>query len=70
MTCLPTSKDITIASVFIPPSGISPPNKQNVAPLDPVSATSGEGQRDNAVTTTLSRWVTAPSKTKSAVIAC
>jgi HKD family nuclease len=40
---LPTSKDITIASGFIPPSGISPPNRQNAAPLDPVSTKSGEG---------------------------
>jgi hypothetical protein len=31
-------------SGFIPPSGISPPNKQNVAPLDPVSTKAGKGQ--------------------------
>src|ERR1700757_1138500 len=43
MTCLPTSKDITIASGFILPSGISPLNRQNAAPLDPVSTKSGEG---------------------------
>lgn len=44
MTCLPTSKDITIASGFILPLGISPLNRQNAAPLDPVSTKSGEGQ--------------------------
>jgi hypothetical protein len=42
MTCLPTSKDITIASGFIPPLGISPPNKQSAKPLDLVSTKSRE----------------------------
>src|SRR5262249_55259099 len=43
-TCLRTSKDTTIASGFILPSGISPPMRQSAAPLDPVSTKSGEGQ--------------------------
>src|SRR3984893_2961496 len=42
-TCLSTSKDITIVSGCIPPSGISPPNRQSAKPLDPVSTKSGEG---------------------------
>jgi hypothetical protein len=45
MTCFLTSTDITIVSGFILLSGISPPNKQNVAPLDPVSTISGEGRQ-------------------------
>jgi transposase InsO family protein len=43
-TCSPTSKDTTIVSGFIPPSGISPPNRQSAKPLNPVSTKSGEGQ--------------------------
>jgi hypothetical protein len=43
MTCSLTSKDITIVSGYIPPSGISPPNGQSAKPLDPVSTKSGEG---------------------------
>jgi hypothetical protein len=43
--CSLTSKDITIISGFIPPSGISPPNKQSAKPLDPVSTKSEEGHR-------------------------
>src|ERR1700731_3494731 len=43
-TCSPTSKDTTIVSGSIPPSGISPPNRQSAKPLNPVSAKSGEGQ--------------------------
>src|ERR1700746_392188 len=43
VTCLPTSKDITIASGCILPSGISPPMRQNAAPRNPVSTKSGEG---------------------------
>src|ERR1700740_1814593 len=46
VTCLPTSKDITIASGFLLPSGISPLNRQTAAPLDPVSTKSGEGHAD------------------------
>ena len=42
--CSPTSKDTTIVSGYIPPSGISPPNRQSAKPLDPVSTKSGEGQ--------------------------
>src|ERR1700731_2861825 len=41
-TCSPTSKDTTIVSGSIPPSGISPPNRQSAKPLNPVSAKSGE----------------------------
>jgi hypothetical protein len=41
MICLPTLKDITIASGFIPPSRYIT-NGQNVARLDPVSAKLGE----------------------------
>ena len=44
MTCSLTSKDITIVSGYIPPSGISLPNRQSAKPLDPVSTKSGEGQ--------------------------
>src|ERR1700756_2197485 len=51
VTCLPTSKDITIASGFILPSGISPLNRQNAAPLDPVSTKSGEGHVFHAMPT-------------------
>jgi hypothetical protein len=36
-TCSPTSKDTTIVSGSIPPSGISPPNRQSAKPLNPVS---------------------------------
>jgi hypothetical protein len=43
MTCSLTSKDITIVSGYIPPSGISLPNRQSAKPLDPVSTKSGEG---------------------------
>src|ERR1700704_4027057 len=43
-TCLPTSKDTTIVSGSIPPSGISPPNRQSAKPLNPVSTKSQEGQ--------------------------
>jgi len=43
MTCSPTSKDTTIVSGSIPPSGISPPNRQSAKPLDPVSTKSAEG---------------------------
>ena len=46
MTCSLTSKDITIVSGYIPPSGISLPNRQSAKPLDPVSTKSGEGQFD------------------------
>jgi Integrase core domain len=46
-TCSPTSKDTTIVSGSIPLSGISPPNRQNAKPLNPVSTKSGEGQRYN-----------------------
>jgi hypothetical protein len=42
-TCLPTSKDITIANASIPPSAISPPNGQSAKPLEPVSTKLGEG---------------------------
>src|ERR1700730_13995487 len=42
-TCSPTSKDTTIVSGFIPPSGISPPNRQSAMPHNPVSTKSGEG---------------------------
>ena len=56
MTCLPISKDITIASGFIPPSGISPPNKQNVAPLDPVSTKAGKGHLPGNQDSGLNRW--------------
>jgi len=42
-TCSPTSKDTTIVSGSIPPSGISPPNRQNAKPLNPVSTKSQEG---------------------------
>src|SRR5580704_12263997 len=43
-TCSPTSKDTTIVSGSIPPSGISPPNRQSAKPLNPVSTKSQEGQ--------------------------
>ena len=43
-TCSPISKYTTIVSGFIPPSGISRPNKQSAKSLDPVSTKSGEGQ--------------------------
>jgi DDE superfamily endonuclease len=43
MTCSFTSKDITIVSGYIPPSGISLPNRQSAKPPDPVSTKSGEG---------------------------
>ena len=43
MTCSLTSKDITIVNGYIPPSGISLPNRQSAKPLDPVSTKSGEG---------------------------
>jgi hypothetical protein len=33
-TCLPTSKDITIANASIPPSAISPPNGQSAKRLN------------------------------------
>ena len=36
-------EDITIVSGYIPPSGISLPNRQSAKPLDPVSTKSGEG---------------------------
>src|SRR5580704_4182139 len=39
----PTSKDTTIVSGSIPPSGKSPPNRQSAKPLNPVSAKSEEG---------------------------
>src|SRR5580700_11083041 len=42
-TCSPTSKDTTIVSGSIPPSGISPPNRQSAKPLNPVSTKSQEG---------------------------
>jgi hypothetical protein len=42
-TCSPTSKDTTIVSGFIPPSGISPPNRQSAMPHNPVSTKSQEG---------------------------
>ena len=42
MTCSLTSKDITIVSGYIPPSGISLPNRQSAKPLDPVSTKSGK----------------------------
>src|SRR5580704_12673525 len=44
-TCSPTSKDTTIVSGSIPPSGISPPNRQSAKPLNPVSTKSQEGHR-------------------------
>src|SRR3984893_17008525 len=44
-TCSPTSKDTKIVSGSIPPSGISPPNRQSAKPLNPVSAKSGEGHQ-------------------------
>src|ERR1700675_3086584 len=43
-TCSPTSKDTTIVSGSIPPSGISHPNRQSAKPLNPVSTKSQEGQ--------------------------
>jgi hypothetical protein len=45
MTCSLTSKDITIVSGSIPPSGISLPNRQSAKPLDPVSTKSGKGHQ-------------------------
>ena len=42
-TCSPTSKDTTIVSGFIPPSGISPPNRQSAKLLNPMSTKSREG---------------------------
>jgi hypothetical protein len=36
---------IQIVSGSIPPSGISPPNRQSAKPLNPVSTKSQEGQR-------------------------
>ena len=36
--------DTTIVSGFIPPSGISPPNRQSAKPPNPVSTKSEEGQ--------------------------
>jgi len=42
-TCSPTSKGTTIVSGSIPPSGISPPNRQSAKPLNPVSTKSQEG---------------------------
>src|SRR5450631_4430252 len=47
--CSLTSKDITIDSGSIPPSGISPPNWQSAKPLDPVSTKSGEGHCEIAM---------------------
>src|SRR5205807_8302558 len=41
--CSPTSKDITLVSGFVPPSGTSPPNRQSAKPLNPVSTKSREG---------------------------
>jgi hypothetical protein len=46
-TCSLTSKDITIVSGFIPPSGISPQNRQSAKPLNPVSTKSREGHFSN-----------------------
>src|ERR1700730_1912071 len=43
-TCSPTSKDTTIVSGSILPSGTSPPNRQSAKPLNPVSTKSQEGQ--------------------------
>src|ERR1700730_4061085 len=42
-TCSPTSKDTTIVSGSILPSGISPPNRQSAKTLNPVSTKSQEG---------------------------
>src|ERR1700719_4864275 len=48
-TCSPTSKDTTIVSGSIPPSGISPPNRQSAKPLNPVSTKSQEGQPSHLI---------------------
>ena len=47
--CSPTSKDTTIVSGSIPPSVISPPNRQSAKPLNPVSAKSEEGHYQRPV---------------------
>ena len=48
-TCSPTSKDITIVSGSIPPSGISPPNRQSAKPHNPVSTKSQEGHSSDSI---------------------
>src|ERR1700730_9573623 len=53
-TCSPTSKDTTIVSGSIPPSGISPPNRQSDKPLNPVSTKSQEGHSRAASAATFS----------------